>query len=123
MMLIVQAPMACYGFVTSIMSFSVVSQPQAERSQCVFGGEVCVVIVIPRFLYVVCSPEVQFQLLHSKYHLCSASTRGLLLSTYIKFINLFPEIKSSIQEVGILLAFPNDLVVFILMMWCVERQS
>ncbi|XP_059150654.1 AP-2 complex subunit alpha-2-like [Physella acuta] len=45
------------------------------------------------------SPLVQFQLLHSKYHLCSPNTRGLLLSTYIKFINLFPEIKPSIQEI------------------------
>ncbi|KAK6191740.1 hypothetical protein SNE40_003346 [Patella caerulea] len=45
------------------------------------------------------SPIVQFQLLHSKYHLCSPSTRGLLLSTYIKFINLFPEIKPQIQEI------------------------
>ncbi|ESO97508.1 hypothetical protein LOTGIDRAFT_203023 [Lottia gigantea] len=45
------------------------------------------------------SPIVQFQLLHSKYHLCSPSTRGLLLSTYIKFINLFPEIKPQIQDV------------------------
>ncbi|XP_070200712.1 AP-2 complex subunit alpha-2-like [Littorina saxatilis] len=45
------------------------------------------------------SPMVQFQLLHSKYHLCSPNTRGLLLSTYIKFINLFPEIKHSIQDI------------------------
>ncbi|KAK3102872.1 hypothetical protein FSP39_014560 [Pinctada imbricata] len=45
------------------------------------------------------SPIVQFQLLHSKYHLCGPATRGLLLSTYIKFINLFPEIKQSIQDV------------------------
>ena len=45
------------------------------------------------------SPLVQFQLLHSKYHLCSASTRGILLSSYVKFINLFPEIKPQIQEV------------------------
>ncbi|XP_033095544.1 AP-2 complex subunit alpha-2-like [Anneissia japonica] len=45
------------------------------------------------------SPQVQFELLHSKFHLCSAPTRGLLLSTYIKFINLFPEIKHTIQEV------------------------
>ncbi|KAL1493069.1 hypothetical protein ABEB36_011204 [Hypothenemus hampei] len=45
------------------------------------------------------SPSVQFQLLHSKYHLCSPMTRALLLSTYIKFINLFPEIKAQIQEV------------------------
>lgn len=45
------------------------------------------------------APLVQFKLLHSKYHLCSPMTRALLLSTYIKFINLFPEIRSNIQEV------------------------
>ncbi|KAH7954057.1 hypothetical protein HPB49_015258 [Dermacentor silvarum] len=45
------------------------------------------------------APAVQFRLLHSKYHLCSAPTRALLLTTYIKFINLFPEIKAEIQEV------------------------
>lgn len=45
------------------------------------------------------SPLVQFQLLHSKYHLCSPMTRALLLSTYIKFINLFPEIRTQVQEV------------------------
>ncbi|RXG58442.1 AP-2 complex subunit alpha [Armadillidium vulgare] len=45
------------------------------------------------------SPSIQFQLLHSKYHLCSPGTRALLLTTYIKFINLFPEIKGQIQEI------------------------
>nr|CAG4643716.1 EOG090X0109 [Lepidurus arcticus] len=45
------------------------------------------------------SPAIQFQLLHSKYHLCSAMTRALLLSTYVKFVNLFPEIKTQIQDV------------------------
>ncbi|CAG7726418.1 unnamed protein product [Allacma fusca] len=45
------------------------------------------------------SPSVQFRLLHSKYHLCSVATRALLLSTYIKFVNLFPEIKTQIQDV------------------------
>lgn len=45
------------------------------------------------------SPSIQFQLLHSKYHLCAASTRALLLSTYVKFINLFPEIKQQIQDI------------------------
>ena len=45
------------------------------------------------------APIVQFKLLHSKYHLCSSMTRALLLSTYIKFINLFPEIRSNIQDV------------------------
>ncbi|KAK6626252.1 hypothetical protein RUM43_006559 [Polyplax serrata] len=45
------------------------------------------------------SPSIQFQLLHSKYHLCSPMTRALLLSTYIKFVNLFPEIRDQIQAV------------------------
>jgi AP-2 complex subunit alpha len=45
------------------------------------------------------SPQVQFELLHSKYHLCSVNTRCLLLTTYVKFCNLFPEIKSRVQEV------------------------
>uniref|UniRef100_A0A6G4ZXE6 Putative vesicle coat complex ap-1 gamma subunit n=1 Tax=Rhipicephalus microplus TaxID=6941 RepID=A0A6G4ZXE6_RHIMP len=45
------------------------------------------------------SPLIQFQLLHSKYHLCSAGTRALLLTTYVKFINLFPEIKTEIQNI------------------------
>ncbi|VDM39075.1 unnamed protein product [Toxocara canis] len=49
------------------------------------------------------SAQVQFELLHSKYHLCSIATRSLLLSTYVKFCNLFPEIKATIQEV-----FRND---------------
>lgn len=45
------------------------------------------------------SPLIQFQLLNSKYHLCSTNTRALLLTTYVKFINLFPEIKLDIQAV------------------------
>uniref|UniRef100_A0A665WDX8 AP-2 complex subunit alpha n=1 Tax=Echeneis naucrates TaxID=173247 RepID=A0A665WDX8_ECHNA len=45
------------------------------------------------------SPLVQFNLLHSKFHLCSVPTQALLLSAYIKFINLFPEVKATIQEV------------------------
>ena len=45
------------------------------------------------------SPLVQFQLLHSKFHLCSVPTGALILSTYVKFINLFPEIKPQIQQI------------------------
>lgn len=45
------------------------------------------------------SPIIQFQLLNSKYHLCSTNTRALLLTTYVKFINLFPEIKADIQAI------------------------
>ncbi|KAF7784317.1 hypothetical protein Agabi119p4_482 [Agaricus bisporus var. burnettii] len=39
------------------------------------------------------SPMDQFQLLHSKSQFCVAPTRSLLLSTYIKWVNVFPEIK------------------------------
>jgi len=45
------------------------------------------------------SPMVQFQLLHGKFPLASVPTKALLLSAYIKFINLFPEIKNHIQEI------------------------
>ncbi|KAI6201634.1 AP-2 complex subunit alpha [Aphelenchoides besseyi] len=45
------------------------------------------------------SPQIQFELLHSKYHLCNINTRCLLLTTYVKFCNLFPEIKGRVQEV------------------------
>ncbi|GAU98224.1 hypothetical protein RvY_09400 [Ramazzottius varieornatus] len=44
------------------------------------------------------SSQVQFDLLYSKYPLCSVNTRCLLLSTFMKFINLFPEIKTTIQD-------------------------
>ncbi|KAA0198951.1 AP-2 complex subunit alpha [Fasciolopsis buskii] len=45
------------------------------------------------------APSVQFDLLHSKFHLCTSTTRQLMLSTYMKFINLFPEIKPQVQDV------------------------
>ena len=45
------------------------------------------------------SPAVQFKLLHSKYHLCSPATRALLLTSYVKFVNLFPEIKPHVQQI------------------------
>lgn len=45
------------------------------------------------------TPSIQFTLLHSKYHLCSPATRALLLTTYVKFVNLFPEIKGEIQKI------------------------
>jgi len=44
------------------------------------------------------SPIEQFRALHSKFGACSPPTRALLLTTYIKFANLFPEIR---HEVGL----------------------
>lgn len=46
-----------------------------------------------------CSPIEQFNSVHAKFGLCSLQTRALLLSTYVKFINLFPEIKAEILTV------------------------
>ncbi|KAL0951186.1 hypothetical protein HGRIS_007915 [Hohenbuehelia grisea] len=45
------------------------------------------------------SPIEQFQLLHSKSQFCVASTRSLLLSTYLKWVNVFPEIKFQLLTV------------------------
>lgn len=45
------------------------------------------------------SPMDQFQLLHSKSQFCVAPTRSLLLSTYIKWVNVFPEIKLQLVNI------------------------
>lgn len=45
------------------------------------------------------SPIEQFHTLHSRSHLCSQATRALLLSTYVKWLNLFPEIREQILYV------------------------
>ncbi|CAG8441346.1 3127_t:CDS:2 [Ambispora gerdemannii] len=41
----------------------------------------------------------QFHAIHSKFGSCTLQTRALLLTTYIKFVNLFPEIKGDILSV------------------------
>lgn len=46
-----------------------------------------------------CSPIEQFNAVHSKFNLCSLQTRALMLTTYIKFVNLFPEIKGQVLNV------------------------
>nr|XP_018261682.1 AP-2 complex subunit alpha [Kwoniella dejecticola CBS 10117]OBR83840.1 AP-2 complex subunit alpha [Kwoniella dejecticola CBS 10117] len=46
-----------------------------------------------------CSPIEQFQALHSKVNMCTAPTRALLLTTYIKWVNLFPEIKEHLVNI------------------------
>ncbi|KAL2024068.1 hypothetical protein VTK56DRAFT_9848 [Thermocarpiscus australiensis] len=46
-----------------------------------------------------CSPIEQFLALQSKIPACSSSTRGMILSCFIKFVNLFPEIKPQLVNV------------------------
>lgn len=43
-----------------------------------------------------CSPIEQFSAIHSKFNLASSSTRAMLFTTYVKFVNLFPEIKDEV---------------------------
>lgn len=45
------------------------------------------------------SPIEQFQVLHSKSQFCVAPTRSILLSTYIKWVNVFPEIKPQLINI------------------------
>ncbi|KAJ9084078.1 hypothetical protein DSO57_1028047 [Entomophthora muscae] len=46
-----------------------------------------------------CSPIEQFATLHAKFSMCSLPTRALLLTTYVKFCNLFPEIKPQVSMI------------------------
>jgi AP-2 complex subunit alpha len=46
-----------------------------------------------------CSPIEQFLALQAKLHSCSTSTRAILLSSFVKFVNLFPEIKPQLLHV------------------------
>ncbi|KAF2097890.1 Adaptor protein complex AP-2 alpha subunit [Rhizodiscina lignyota] len=45
------------------------------------------------------SPIEQFMALQSKMHGCSFSTRSIILSCFVKFVNLFPEIKPQLVQV------------------------
>jgi AP-2 complex subunit alpha len=46
-----------------------------------------------------CSPIEQFLALQTKMRGCSASTRAIILSSFVKFVNLFPEIKPQLLQV------------------------
>ncbi|KAK4453729.1 adaptin N terminal region-domain-containing protein [Podospora aff. communis PSN243] len=46
-----------------------------------------------------CSPIEQFLALQGKLAACSSSTRAMILSSFIKFVNLFPEIKPQLVNV------------------------
>ncbi|KAI0308202.1 Adaptor protein complex AP-2 alpha subunit [Multifurca ochricompacta] len=45
------------------------------------------------------SPIEQLQVLHTKSQFCTAPTRSLLLTTYIKWVNVFPEIKPQLINI------------------------
>ncbi|KAG5663840.1 hypothetical protein KAF25_006425 [Fusarium avenaceum] len=46
-----------------------------------------------------CSPIEQFMALQGKLTACSSSTRAMILSCFVKYVNLFPEIKPQLVHV------------------------
>lgn len=46
-----------------------------------------------------CSPIEQFMALSGKLSACSSGTRAMILSSFIKFVNLFPEIKPQLLRI------------------------
>ncbi|KAI2625349.1 Adaptor protein complex AP-2 alpha subunit [Hypomontagnella submonticulosa] len=46
-----------------------------------------------------CSPIEQYMALAKKLAACSSSTRAMILSSFVKFVNLFPEIKPQLLHV------------------------
>lgn len=44
-------------------------------------------------------PQQQFDLLHAQFGLCSLPVRAMLLSTYAKFVNLYPELTAVIKPI------------------------
>lgn len=54
-----------------------------------------------------CSPIEQFMALQGKLAACSSGTRSMILSCFIKFVNLFPEIKP--QLVGVFDLYSHSL--------------
>ena len=55
-----------------------------------------------------CNPIEQFAALQSKMQGCSPSTRAMLLSSFVKFVNLFPEIKDQLLQVFRAYSFAMD---------------
>ncbi|KAL9078496.1 MAG: hypothetical protein Q9157_002584 [Trypethelium eluteriae] len=55
-----------------------------------------------------CSPIEQFMALQAKLQGCSSSTRAILLSSFVKFVNLFPEIKDQLLQVFRAYSFTMD---------------
>lgn len=46
-----------------------------------------------------CVPEKQFEILQQLYPMVTSDTRGLIISTYVKFANIFPELKAEVLRV------------------------
>jgi len=79
--------------------FQAVSAPNCHETAVKVGG-----YILGEFGHLIAenttsSPQAQFQALHSKWGTCSLPTRALLLSTYVKFVNLYPEMTETVRAV------------------------
>lgn len=74
------------------VQFQLLHSKVSSINSCIFKHSMFNILMPFLFLF-------SFLCLIFQYHLCSPMTRALLLSTYIKFVNLFPEMRSQIQDV------------------------
>lgn len=73
--------------------FAALSRPPCHETMVKVGG-----YILGEFGHLIAndpksSPQRQFEVLHSKFATASPETRAILLTSYVKFVNLFPEIK------------------------------
>eukprot|EP00051_Salpingoeca_urceolata_P005467 m.73468 g.73468 ORF g.73468 m.73468 type:complete len:888 (+) comp14353_c0_seq1:289-2952(+) len=83
----------------SKICFEALLDPAAHDAMICVGG-----YVLGEFGHLIAndpvsSPAKQFDVLQSHYPMVRLETRCLLLSTYVKFANLFPEIKPAVEKV------------------------
>lgn len=81
------------------VAFEHLKQPSAHESLVKVGG-----YILGEYGHLIAneagySPMDQFHLLHSKSQFCVAATRSLLLTTYIKWVNVFPEIRPQLLNI------------------------
>eukprot|EP01137_Pigoraptor_chileana_P004832 Opistho-2@47036 len=79
--------------------FEALQQPATHEKMVRVGG-----YILGEFGHLIAndpksSPESQFEVLHSHYGMVGIETRAMLLSTYVKFVNLFPELKPHIVDI------------------------
>ena len=83
----------------ALVLFQALLDPLCRETMVIVGG-----YILGEFGHLIAndpnsSPLKQLQLIQHHYPLLSANTRSLLLTTMVKFANLFPEIKGQVQEV------------------------
>ncbi|RXW22949.1 hypothetical protein EST38_g2917 [Candolleomyces aberdarensis] len=83
------------------VAFEHLKAPSTHESLVKVGGKYRHILSIKILSLTVALPQVisSFQLLHSKSQFCVAPTRSLLLTTYVKWANVFPEIKPQLLNI------------------------